>query len=157
MVTRGDATKVPWPRGRHRDYCARGMLATRIGLVAVLMAVAVAAGAAPPYDGSKPMQCAITTVMVCSDPSVCVRGTAATINLPPVLTIDVGQRLISGAATGRTIKITSADRDAGRLLISGSESGGSWSVAIIEDSGAMSAVALVRNGGFLMFGTCSSN
>ena len=86
-----------------------------------------------------------------------VRGTAATINLPPVLTIDVGQRLISGAATGRTIKITSADRDAGRLLISGSESGGSWSVAIIEDSGAMSAVALVRNGGFLMFGTCSSN
>jgi len=133
------------------------MLATRIGLVAVLMAVAVAAGAAPPYDGSKPMQCAISTVMVCSDPSVCVRGTAATINLPPVLTIDVGQRLISGAATGRTIKITSADRDAGRLLISGSESGGSWSVAIIEDSGAMSAVALVRNGGFLMFGTCSSN
>ncbi len=133
------------------------MLVTRIGLVAVLMAVAVAASAAPPYDGSKPMQCAITTVMVCSDPSVCVRGTAATINLPPVLTIDVGQRLISGAATGRTIKITSADRDAGRLLISGSESGGSWSVAIIEDSGAMSAVALVRNGGFLMFGTCSSN
>ncbi len=130
------------------------MLVTRIGLVAVLMAVAVAASAAPPYDGSKPMQCAITTVMVCSDPSVCVRGTAATINLPPVLTIDVGQRLISGAATGRTIKITSADRDAGRLLISGSESGGSWSVAIIEDSGAMSAVALVRNGGFLMFGTC---
>ena len=129
------------------------MLVTRIGLVAVLMAVAVAAGAAPPYDGSKPMQCAISTVMVCSDPSVCVRGTAATINLPPVL----GQRLISGAATGRTIKITSADRDAGRLLISGSESGGSWSVAIIEDSGAMSAVALVRNGGFLMFGTCSSN
>ena len=133
------------------------MLVTRIGLVAVLMAVAVAAGAAPPYDGSKPMQCAITTVMVCSDPSVCVRGNAATINLPPVLTIDVGQRLISGAATGRTIKITSADRDAGRLLISGSESGGSWSVAIIEDSGAMSAVALVRNGGFLMFGTCSSS
>jgi len=157
MVTRGDATKVPWPRGRHRDYRARRMLVTRIGLVAVLMAVAVAASAAPPYDGSKPMQCAITTVMVCSDPSVCVRGTAATINLPPVLTIDVGQRLISGAATGRTIKITSADRDAGRLLISGSESGGSWSVAIIEDSGAMSAVALVRNGGFLMFGTCSSN
>ena len=133
------------------------MLVTRIGLVAILMAVAVAASAAPPYDGSKPMQCAINTTMVCSDPSVCVRGNAATINLPPVLTIDVGQRLISGAATGRTIKITSADRDAGRLLISGSESGGSWSVAIIEDSGAMSAVALVRNGGFLMFGTCSSS
>jgi len=156
MVTRGDATKVPWPRDHHRDYRARRMLVTRIGLVAVLMAVAVAASAAPPYDGSKPMQCAINTVMVCSDPSVCVRGTAATINLPPVLIVDVGQRLISGSATGRTIKITSTDRDAGRLLISGSEYGGSWNVAIIEDSGTMSAVALVRNGGFLMFGTCSS-
>ena len=133
------------------------MLVTRIGLVAVLLAVAVAASAAPPYDGSKPMQCAITTVMVCSDPSVCVRGNSATINLPPVLTIDVGQRLISGAATGRTIKITSVDREGGRLLIAGSEYGGSWNVAIIEDSGVMSAVALVRNGGFLMFGTCSSN
>jgi len=157
MVTRGDATKVPWPRGRQRDYRARRMLVTRIGLMAVLMAAAVAASAAPPYDGSKPMQCAINTVMVCSDPSVCVRGTAATINLPPVLIVDVGQRLISGSATGRTIKITSVDREGGRLLIGGSEYGGSWNVAIVEDSGVMSAVALVRTGGFLMFGTCSSN
>jgi hypothetical protein len=132
------------------------MLVTRIGSLVVLLAIAVTAGAAPPYDGSQPMQCAISTVMVCSDPSVCVRGNASTINLPPVLNVDVPQKVISGAATGRTIKITSVDRDAGRLLLSGSESGGSWSVAIIEDSGAMSAVALVRNGGFLMFGTCTS-
>jgi hypothetical protein len=132
------------------------MLVTRIGSLVVLLAIAVTAGAAPPYDGSQPMQCAISTVMVCSDPSVCVRGNASTINLPPVLNVDVPQKVISGAATGRTIKITSVDRDAGRLLISGSESGGSWSVAIIEDSGAMSAVALVRNGGFVMFGTCTS-
>jgi hypothetical protein len=157
MVTRADATKVLWPRGRQRNYRARRMLVTRIGLTAVLVAVAVGASATPPYDGSKPMQCAINTVMVCSDPSVCVRGTAATINLPPVLIVDVGQRLISGSATGRTIKITSVEREGGRLLIGGSESGGSWNVAIIEDSGVMSAVALVRNGGFLMFGTCSSN
>jgi hypothetical protein len=132
------------------------MLVTRIGSLVVLLAIAVTAGAAPPYDGSQPMQCAISTVMVCSDPSVCVRGNASTINLPPVLNVDVPQKVISGAATGRTIKITSVDRDAGRLLLSGSESGGSWSVAIIEDSGAMSAVALVRNGGFVMFGTCTS-
>jgi hypothetical protein len=129
---------------------------TRIGLVAVLLAVAITAGAAPPYDGSRPMKCAISTVMVCSDPSVCVRGTAATVSLPPVLNVDVGQKVISGAATGRTIKITSVEREGGRLLLAGSESGGSWNVAIVENSGAMSSVALVRNGGFLMFGTCSN-
>jgi len=133
------------------------MLVTRIGLMAVVLAVAVTAGAAPPYDGSKPLQCAISTVMVCSDPSVCVRGNASTINLPPVLNVDVGQKLISGAATGRTIKITSVEREGGRLLMSGTESGGSWNLAVVEDSGAMSSVVLVRDGGFLMFGTCTSN
>jgi len=137
MVTRGGGLRVPWQS-------------------AVLLAIAVTTGAAPPYDGSKPMQCSISTVMVCSDPAVCVRGNAATVNLPPVINVDVGQKVISGAATGRTIKITSSEREGGRLLLSGSESGGSWHVAVVEDSGAMSSVVLVRNGGFLMFGTCSN-
>jgi len=133
------------------------VLASRIGVLVVLLAAAVTASAAPPYDGSKPMQCAIQTVMVCSDPAVCVRGTAQTINLPPALTVDVGQRLISGAATGRTIKITSVEREGGRLLISGSEVGGSWTMAVVEASGAMSSAVIARNGGFLMFGSCSAN
>lgn len=133
------------------------MLVSRIGVMAWLLAAVVVADAAPPYDGSKPMQCAIDTVMVCSDPSVCVRGTAETINLPPALNVDVGQRIISGAATGRTIKITSVNREGGRLLIAGSETAGSWNVAVVEDSGAMSSAVIVRNGGFLMFGRCSSS
>jgi hypothetical protein len=133
------------------------MRVARIGLMAVVLAVGVTAGAAPPYDGSKPLQCAINTVMVCSDPSVCVRGNASTVNLPPVLNVDVGQKLVSGAATGRTIKITSVEREGGRLLLSGTESGGSWNLAVVEDSGAMSSVVLVRDGGFLMFGTCTAN
>jgi hypothetical protein len=131
--------------------------ARTVGSIVVLLVVAAIAGAAPPYDGSKPMQCAINTVMVCSDPSVCVRGNASTVDLPPVLSVDVGQKVISGVTTGRTIKITSVEHEGGRLLLSGSESGGSWNVAVVEDSGAMSSVALVRNGGFLMFGTCTSN
>jgi hypothetical protein len=133
------------------------VLASRIGILVVLLSAAVTASAAPPYDGSKPMQCAIQTVMVCSDPAVCVRGTAQTINLPPALTVDVGQRLISGAATGRTIKIISVDREGGRLLISGTEAGGSWTMAVVEASGAMSSAVIARTGGFLMFGNCSAN
>jgi hypothetical protein len=103
------------------------------------------------------MQCAIETVMVCSDPSVCVRGTAATVNLPPGLTVDVGQRLISGAATGRTIKITSVNREGGRLLISGTETAGIWTMAVVEDSGQMSGAVLARDGGFLLFGSCTAS
>jgi hypothetical protein len=142
--------------GRDRGYAARPMRVTRIGLVVVVLAMASTAGAAPPYDGTKPMQCAISTVMVCSDPSVCVRGNAATVNLPPTLNVDAVQKIISGAATGRSVKITSVEHEGGRLLLAGSESGGSWNVAVVEDSGAMSSVVLVRNGGFVMFGSCSN-
>jgi len=103
------------------------------------------------------MQCSIETVMVCSDPSVCVRGSAATVNLPPVLNVDVGQRLISGAATGRTIKIAWVNNDGGRLLVGGTELGGGWTMSVGAESGAMSSAIISRSGGFLMFGTCSAN
>ena len=58
----------------------------------LLFAIAASAGAAPPYDGTKPMKCAIQTVMVCSDPNACVRGSAQTVNLPGVL--DESGRLV---------------------------------------------------------------
>jgi hypothetical protein len=134
------------------------MIILRIGIgVWLLLAAAVAASAAPPYDGTKPMQCAIKTVMVCSDPSVCVRGTAQTINLPSVLNVDVEQRLISGAATGRTIKIAWVNREGGRLLVGGTELGGGWTMAVAETTGAMSSAVIARNGGFILFGNCTSS
>ena len=134
------------------------MLARRIGLsVLLLLAAVVAASAAPPYDGTKPMKCAIQTSMICSDPSVCVRGTADTVGLPAMLNVDVGQRVISGAATGRTIKIAWVNREGGRLLIGGTELGGGWTMSVAEDSGAMSSAVIVRTGGFIVFGSCSSN
>jgi len=123
----------------------------------LVLVFAVVAAAAPPYDGSKPMQCTIETTMICSEPSVCVRGNADTVGLPQVLNVDVGQRVISGAATGRTIKIAWVNNDGGRLLIGGTELGGGWTMAVKQDSGAMSSAVIVRSGGFLMFGTCSSN
>ena len=134
------------------------MIAVRVGLSAlVLLAVVVVASAAPPYDGSKPMHCSIETTMICSDPSVCVRGNADTVGLPQVLNVDVGQRVISGAATGRTIKIAWVNKDGGRLLIGGTELGGGWTMAVAQDSGAMSSAVIVRSGGFLLFGSCSSS
>ena len=125
--------------------------------VLLVLVFAVVAAAAPPYDGSKPMQCTIETTMICSEPSVCVRGNADTVGLPQVLNVDVGQRVISGAATGRTIKIAWVNNDGGRLQIGGTELGGGWTMAVKQDSGAMSSAVIVRSGGFLMFGTCSSN
>jgi hypothetical protein len=102
------------------------------------------------------MACAIESAMICSDPKVCVLGSAQTVGLPSVLNVDVGQSLISGAATGRTIKIAWTNRQGGRLLIGGTEVGGGWTMAVAEDSGVMSSAVIVRTGGFLLFGNCSA-
>jgi hypothetical protein len=104
------------------------------------------------------MKCAIQTVMVCDDPSVCVRGTAQTVSMPPVLTVDVGQRLISGGAIGRTAEITSTGQGAGKLMVAGSDLqtiGRIWGLVIEQKTGAMSGAVLSHGGGFIMFGACT--
>lgn len=128
-------------------------------LAAVVLAVVSTAHAQSPYDGSKPMKCAIETVMSCDQPASCVRGNAATVLLPPVLTVDVGQRLISGAASGRTARITSTGQGAGKLMIAGQDVqtlGNMWGLVIEEKTGAMSGAVLSHGGGFLVFGACTA-
>jgi len=128
-----------------------------MSLAVVLLASATTAWAAP-YDGSAPMKCAIDTVMICSDPTVCVRGTAATALLPAVMSVDVPQRRLGGDASGRTVKIVSVGHGAGRLILHGEEvvmSGTAWNVVIDETSGAMTGASLTQSGGFLVFGKCA--
>jgi hypothetical protein len=127
-------------------------------LAAVLLCTSTAQ-AAPPYDGSSPLKCAIETVMVCSDPSTCVRGTAQTVLMPPVLNVDVGKRLISGPASGRTARITSTGQGAGKLMVAGHEIetlGNMWGLVVEQKTGAMSAAVLSHGGGFLTFGACTA-
>jgi hypothetical protein len=128
-------------------------------LVAIVLGSAGVASAAAPYDGSTPMQCRIETVFVCHEAALCTRGNAQTVSLPPVVTVDVGNRVISGSATGRTARITAFGRGAGQLLIHGEEVqtlGKAWGLNVEEKTGAMSGAVLSPIGGFLMFGSCSS-
>ena len=129
-----------------------------MGLAMLLLAAGVTSAAAAPYDGSAPMKCAIDTVMICSDPSVCVRGTAATALLPPVLAVDVPNRRLSGDGSGRTIKIVWVGHGAGRMMLHGEEvvmSGTAWNMVVDETSGEMAGAALTQAGGFLVFGKCA--
>jgi hypothetical protein len=128
-------------------------------LVALLLASPCVAFAAAKYDGSAPMKCTIEAVFVCPEAALCTRGTAQTVSLPPVVTVDVANRVISGAATGRTAQITAVGRGAGQLLIHGEEAqtlGKAWGLNVNEDNGTMSGAVLSPVGGFLMFGACSA-
>ena len=91
-----------------------------IFIAALLISVSTA-DAAPSYDGSTPLKCAIQTVTVCHDASGCVRGTAQTINFPSAVTVDVGNRLISDSTIGRAARISSVAHAAGRLMLHGQE------------------------------------
>lgn len=128
-------------------------------LVAVLLLSSGMASAAALYDGSAPMKCTIDTVFVCPEAALCTRGTAQTVSLPPVVMVDVPNRVISGSATGRTARITAFGRGSGQLLIHGEEVqtlGKAWGLNVTENTGAMSGAVLSPVGGFLMFGTCSA-
>ena len=89
--------------------------------VAVTLVVSVSsvslARAAGPYDGSKPLKCRIQHTYVCSDPTICVRGTAETVMLPPVLVVDVPNKVVTGDASGRTARITAVGHGQGRMLL----------------------------------------
>jgi hypothetical protein len=138
------------PKGRHPLRA----LAVAITLIAAV-SLAHAAG---PYDGSQPLKCRIQHTYICSDPTICVRGTADTVMLPPVLVVDVPRKVVSGDASGRTARITAVAHGQGRMLLHGEEiqmSGTAWNVAVDETTGAFTAAVLSHAGGFLMFGTCT--
>lgn len=127
--------------------------------VLLLLASPCVAVAAAKYDGSAPMKCTIEAVFVCPEAALCTRGTAQTVSLPPVVTVDVANRVISGSATGRTAQITAVGRGAGQLLIHGEEVqtlGKAWGLNVNEDNGSMTGAVLSPVGGFLMFGACSA-
>ena len=131
----------------------------KIVLIAAAWLLFFSSGAAAtPYAGTTAMQCTIQTVMICNEPSTCVRGTAATANLPPILIVDVAKKLISGAATGRTIQIMSIDRGAGKMMLRGLDVqtlGIAWDLVVDEKSGTM-AGAVLSQGGYLLFGRCAA-
>ncbi|HEY7518835.1 MAG TPA: hypothetical protein VIE36_11140 [Methylomirabilota bacterium] len=130
----------------------------KIVLIVAALLLFGSEAAAGPYAGATAMKCTIQTVMVCNEPSTCVRGTAATVNLPPVLTVDVGNKLISGAATGRTVQIISIDRGAGKMMLRGLDVqtlGIAWDLVVDEKSGSM-AGAVLSQGGYLLFGRCAA-
>ena len=130
-----------------------------LAAVLVLLLPVSGAHAAGPYDGSTPLKCRIQHTYVCSDPTICVRGTAETVLLPPVLVVDVGRRTVSGDTAGRTARITAVGRGQGRMLLHGEEvqmSGTAWNVVVEEASGAMTGAVLTHAGGFLLFGTCAA-
>ena len=133
----------------------------RIRIVLAVLALLVAplfltgrADAAGPYDGSKPLLCAVASVMECDDQGKCERhlndDNDHTITF---LRIDVGAKTVKAGNRTATVKaVSSID---GALILQGGENGRGWSATIAEDTGRMAAAIVDNDHTFSIFGGCT--
>jgi hypothetical protein len=116
-----------------------------------------AAGATVPVDGSVPLLCAVTEVQECEPGGACQRRTPEAVNLTPFLRVDAKAKRISTAdASGETAPIHELAQVDGRLLMHGGQGGRSWSAVIEGETGRLSAGVVDHEGGFLVFGACTT-
>ena len=135
----------------------RTLSALAVGLAALSVSVPSAVGAG--LDGSKPLLCAVNTIMECDDTGQCHRHTASQHpDFPSFLRINVDtKRITDGTRTGgRTTEIRSASRLDGRLILQGGENGRGWSATIAEGTGKMSAGVVADDFTFALFGACTN-
>jgi hypothetical protein len=133
------------------------LLATGLVLLALAAATPSAALA---MDGSKPMLCAVTTVMECDVEGKCQRITPQLHpDFPAVLRLDVPQKTITpvGSPAGRKTEIKAVSRLDGRLVLHGDENGRGWAATVAEDTGRMSAGIVTDEFAFNLFGTCTES
>ena len=134
---------------------SNGSLAA-ISLAALMLAAFGTTTTSAALDDSKPLLCAINTVMECDGTGQCQRHTALQHpDFPSFLRIDVGQRLITDGRGGiRKTEIKASSRLDGRLILHGGENGRGWAATIAEDTGRMSAGVVADDFTFALFGAC---
>jgi len=134
---------------------------SRTAIGRLVLAGLIVAGAAGPamaanYDGSKPLICAVSTIMEC-DAGQCDRyappDTPA--GAPAFFKIDVPGKVVTASAGRKSPLITNMHIN-GRLVIQGGENGRGWSATIDEDTGVMSAAVVDEDHTFSLFGACTT-
>ena len=112
------------------------------------------AAAAGPYDGSRTLLCAVSTVMECDGSGGCERHLPDASNAPRFFKIDVAGQTITAEPNKRTT-FRSVSHLEGKLIIQGGEHGRGWSATISEDTGTMAAAVVDNDHTFSIFGACT--
>lgn len=123
---------------------------------ALLSAAASPAGAA--LDGTQPLMCAPTDIVSCEEGRPCGKETPASLNVPPVLRLDLAKGQITGTRPNGAALAAAIDKVQHveqRMVLQGVESGVMWGMLIAEDSGEMTLTAAGEKVGFVAFGTCA--
>jgi hypothetical protein len=111
--------------------------------------------AAGKFDGSVPMLCVPTVVTECGADGDCRRGTAASVNLPEFLKVDLKAMKVYAEGMGRESPIRNLEHLDGTLIIQGGQNGRGWTMTITEETGKMSSTISTEGEGFIIFGACT--
>jgi len=130
--------------------------AGRVALAGLFLLAGVTPALAANFDGTKPLICAITTIMEC-DAGQCDRYApeGTTVGAPSFIKIDVTTKVVT-ASLGRKSPLGTINHVDGRLVLQGGENGRGWSATIDEDSGEMSAAVVDKDHTFSLFGACTT-
>jgi hypothetical protein len=122
-------------------------------MVAALVLLMVGTVSAGDFDGSKLLICATVEAIDCAPGEECTKGRPDDIGAPQFLRIDFAQQVIVGPK--RTTPIRSMDTSDNQILLQGTELGYGWTLALDQDSGMMTVTLVNREGGVVLFGSCT--
>jgi hypothetical protein len=127
-----------------------------VALAGLCLLAAVTPALAANFDGTKPLICAITTIMEC-DAAQCDRYApeGTTVGAPSFIKIDVATKTVT-ASFGRKSTLGTVNNIDGRLVLQGGENGRGWSATVDGDSGEMSASVVDKDHTFSLFGACTT-
>jgi hypothetical protein len=106
-------------------------------------------------DGSKPVLCALSSVVECSRRGDCQRTNAEDAHVPPFVVFNFPQRVLSSVDGARTSPFTTVSRANGRMMIQGVQNERVWGAVINEETGQMSATVGEDDGAIVISGACT--
>jgi len=135
--------------------CAGVVAACVIGVTPFVSTSASAGG----MDGSSDIVCSAVDVIGCAEEGGCVQGTAWSFDLPDLMIVDAGKKVIRGTHEDghkAVSPIKHMERSSDHLLLQGVENGRGWNLAINTKTGRLSASVVGDAVSFLVFGACAS-
>ena len=125
------------------------------GLAGVVLA---APARADELTGSDRFLCSAGSASACCDDGQCASGTAAELNIPQFIEVDVANKRVSttkASGLNRTSPIDNLKRADGRIVLQGVENERAYSIVIDESSGEMSAAIAASGCNVTVFGACT--
>jgi hypothetical protein len=102
--------------------------------------------------------CSATSLVICWDDGTCETGSAAEINIPQFIEIDLAQKRLStteASGLNRATEIGAVQRDEDTIVLQGYEGGRAFSFVVAEKTGSLSAAIAGDGRNVAAFGMCT--